>query len=619
MPRGAPNQQAQPDEAQTTQSQGSTPLSGHRNYAEYKAEHEKLHPGVAALSESVWSGGSSGGSSGAPANTGERKDSEFRVTGTMTEIGTTAAGITDQVGRVQPKTDGAAVLYDDATGKLYETTDWHAVNRNWNYLVGSDGKRQRVAGYVAAPSEEDGEFALRGSAKPGQQMLVVGYNESLPAPGTEEYKKFLSDKFYAVAGAQAIQNRLTVDEDGHVSGAHTDFGQMGSVSASDYIKLGRPGRVGNLDLSEYAEMSDDEILAKGILIGQDTKNRSHGVEKALNSVGRLFGDDNFGHELMRTLTDIAAVPVVGSILSVAIDPINAYETARDSGYSAGAAGRESGKAGLAAVNDAYIDAAAAALTVVAVAAAPFTGGASLAFGAAAGAALGAAGAAARSGMRSTIYGGYDENAFLNSVAEGAVTGAITGTMQGIGRAATTPGASPAWQTAGRVVDSGWTQAAVNTVSGYGIAYSRGGESRDHADEAAVRSLVGGSVSALAGDTQVGQSLGWGGTRYTENFSNYFVNAALRDNRSILTRVGSAFRGQVGSQGGLIGMTFGAGSNASQWERSWNSATAPAAGENRVPYTDFLPEGSQVGGRFPAWHSETAQLSLNPQLQQMIVK
>lgn len=619
MPRGAPNQQAQPDEAQTTQSQGSTPLSGHRNYAEYKAEHEKLHPGVAALSESVWSGGSGGGSSGAPAGTGARKESEFRVTGAMTEIGTTAAGLTEQVGRVQPKTDGAVVLYDDATGKLYETTDWHAVNRNWNYLVGSDGKRQRVAGYVAAPAEEDGEFSLRGSAKPGQQMLIVGYNESLPTPGTEEYKKFLSDKFYAVAGAQAVQNRMTLGEDGRLSGPRTDFGQMGSVSAADFIKLGRPGRVGNLDLSEYAEMSDDEILAKGLLIGQDTKNRSHGIEKALNSVGKLFGDDNFGHELMRTLTDIAAVPVVGSVLSVVVDPVNAYETARDSGYSARAAGRESGKAGLAAVNDAYIDAATAALTVVAVAAAPFTGGASIAVGAVAGAALGAAGAAARSGMRSTIYGGYDEGALLNSVAEGAVTGAITGTMQGVGRAASMAGASPAWQTAGRVVDSGWTQTAVNAASGYGVAYSRGGESRDQADELAVRSLVGGSISAFAGDTRVGRSLGWGGTRYTENFSNYFVNAALRDNQSILGRVGSAFREHAGSQGGLVSMTFGAGSNASRWERSWNAATSPAAGENQRPYTDFLPESSQVGGRFPAWHSETAQLSLNPQLQQMIGK
>jgi hypothetical protein len=537
------------------------------------------------------------------ASSGERKESTFKKTKDMEEIGVVSAGLTGSVGSVKPTKEGAVVLYDDATGTLYQTTEWHAVDKNRNYLVGPDGKRQRVAGY--ASSSDGGEtFKLKDSAKPGSQWVVAGYNESLPEPGTEQFTQHLKDKFMDTARAQATQNRFSVDDAGKlVSPGSTDLGQYGSISAADYIRLGKPKRVGNLNLKSYRGKSDEEILAEGVLVGMDDKDRSHGIEKGLNKLGKATGlGSNLGKNLMRIASDIASVPVLGSGLALVVDPINAYEASRDMGLSSSAAMKEASKAGLVAVNNLYVDAAAAALTIASVAAAPFTGGASLAVGVAAGTAIGAAGAALKSGVQSTVYGGFDEGDFWNNVGTGAATGAVSGAVQGVARASTLSGASAGWQTAGKVVDSAWTQGALNVGQSYAVAYSKGGAIRDQADKIAFRSAVGGAASAMVGNSSLGKKLGWSTKPVTDSYKNVFMNEAMAG-KSPLSRVGAAFREQAGTSGGILGAFHGRGSDSGEWRRDWSGLMR--SDKNKVLPFETQLEALRDDGKLPAWYTPAA--------------
>jgi len=388
-----------------------------------------------------------------------RGKTKFQVTGSMVEIGQVSAGLSGGIGRVRPKTEGAAVLYDDATGKIYETTKWKDLDRNRNYLVDAQGRRQRIAGYAAAG--DGGVYSIHNKANPGTQWVLAGYNEEVPEAGTEEFQEYVAKKFETSAMAQAIGNRVRVGEDGKVEYPKTELGQYATMSSADWIKMGRPGKVGNFSMHKYKDLSDDDLLARGGLLLQDTKDRAHGIEKAINKVGKLWGDSNFGHELMRVATDIGRIPLLGDLsgLNLVVRPINAYESARDAGKSAQSAAKEGAKAGV----DAFIDTQlAAAKLAAAVATTAATGGAgaplaiALIAGAAAGAATEYAGSMASSakqrmifGSGNTMYGaaaGEDalsvksSHQMQNRAGKAAAVGAITGAA---GRAAawlTGPGA-----------------------------------------------------------------------------------------------------------------------------------------------------------------------------------
>lgn len=446
MPRGAPNRQSRPDEAQaqpdeaqaqTTQSQGNTPLSGHRNYAEYKAEHEKLHPGVAALSESVWSNGSSGeastsGSGGTNTAEDTRGQTTFRVTGSMTEIGTTEAGRTGRLdlSGVSAVGEGAVVLYDDATGKLYQTTEWSDVKRNGNYIVDrGTGNRQRIAGYATYAGEEEG-YSIQGHSQPGAMWVLAGYEEEIPEAGTEEFQEYVSSKFEAAVIGQLRQNQYSVDEDGHLKKPGTDLGQWASISASDYIKLGRPGKVGNMSMSKYAEMSDEQLLAEGVLYSQDTKRRSHGLEKTLNKIGGNLGTNTF-----RVIRDLGKIPIAGdlNLLTHAVKINDAYSQAREMGQGTSRALHQAGKQGIisyAEMNIAALKTAIIAGTTVATGGATTPLAVSVLAGAAAGAATEFGGAMANYGVTRAVTGarlGGTSNA-IEAAGKASAVGAITGAV-----------------------------------------------------------------------------------------------------------------------------------------------------------------------------------------------
>lgn len=415
-----------------------------------------------------------------------RGKTEFQVTDSMVEIGQVSAGLSGGIGGIRSKTEGAAVLYDDVTGKIYETTKWKDLDRNRNYLVDAQGRRQRIAGYASGDAE--GTYSIYNKGKPGTQWVLAGYNEDIPEAGTQEFQEYVAKKFETSAISQATGNRVTLDEDGKYIAPRTELGQFASISASDYIKLGKPRKFGNFDTNKLSEMSDEELMAQGGLILQDTKDRSHGIEKALNKVGKLWGDSNFGHELMRSLTDLGRVPIIGDIfVNPYVKPINAYEEARDAGESAGSAGKAAGKAAVSALGDSVIAAAKAAAAVAATVA---TGGAfapgavALVAGTAAGVATGAAtefaGTLASHGMNRAIYGSGNlmyghggrvmgkSDEMWDNAGKAAAVGAITGGV-GAGVASVLRGAGAGWSDAVKKTVSGTVRGGTNyAVQRYGL-------------------------------------------------------------------------------------------------------------------------------------------------------
>lgn len=472
-----------------------------------KAESSGDQAALSTLGISEGSAPSAGASAGSAAVEDTRGDSKFRVKDDMELVGQTAAGQTDTVDVSGQKLNpGEWLLYNDATGELYKTSKWHTLNENRNYLVDAEGKRKRIAGYISrsANKVEEGEdqtyeYSLHSKASPGDTWLVTDYNEETPVPGTAEFQERMESTFYNVVLAQAMHQRYEVGEDGRASRvegfAGTKFGTYGSISARDYIALGKPGSVGNMSMGAYSDMEDDELLRQGLLIGQDTKDRSHGVEKALNKIGgALLGDKNFGHEFMRVAGDATKVPILGSVVGLVSRPIMAYEASRDAGYSSGRAGKEAGKAGLDAAQSFLIDAAVVAATIASVFAAPFTGGASLVVaGAAIGAAYGTVGGALKQGLHTTLYGGYEESELWNAMGEGAAVGAVSGAFQGIGKAGAMAATGTAAAKTASYLGSGYAQVGKSALQNYALAYSKGGEYRKNADKALVYGLAGAAI------------------------------------------------------------------------------------------------------------------------------
>lgn len=332
-----------------------------------------------------------------------RESKPFAVTGSMEEVATVGAGqsslSSDIVGQYA---DGNALLYDSVTGKLYRTENWRDVQRNWDKIIGRDGQLQKVIGVTGS-----GEIKRAGKAGVGGIDIVMGYNETLPEAGTAEFDAEIGKRAEEAIIGFASRNQYD-PEKGYIRSSQ---GQYGSITAKDWVELGRPKVVGNdtiLGYDEYSGYTDEQLTSMGdtLLFTQDRKNRSHGVEKALNNVGKIFGDDNFGHEFLRTMSDLGSIPILGDIfIDPYLKPIQAYEDARDMGLSSSEAARQAGKAGIQAVGDGIIS---ALKTAAAVAVTAATGGfgapVAVALGGLTGAATGYAGSLASSGLQRSLYG-----------------------------------------------------------------------------------------------------------------------------------------------------------------------------------------------------------------------
>jgi len=330
-------------------------------------------------------------------------------------------------------------------------------------------------------------------AGPGDLDVIINYDEAVPEAGSEEFQKFIADKYKVALISEAMSNPYVAGE-----GIDASFGNYGSISYEDYNKLGQPKKIG-----DHRVIGD---AGNGFLITINVEDKSHGIERALNDIGGMFGYDRMGKDFMHTMNDSGQFPIFGPVANEFMSPINAYENARDAGKSSASAGHEAGKAGIQALGDAAIAAAQVALVVAAVAAAIPTGGASLAAlpamvgaGAAAGAAGGFAGGAARHGITSVLYGGETaETAYGGDIwetagkssASGAITGAATGIAAGLFPTAFAGSAG----TAGVFVPTSAAEFGAASVMGGGQALAAssvyGAEGRD-----LINAAVGGFLSA----------------------------------------------------------------------------------------------------------------------------
>ena len=445
---------------------------------------------------------------------------KFRVSGSMEEFAQVEAGLGGiDASVLSGKDNGGAFLYDDATGKLYRTQNWKDVQRNSAALVSKEGKRQRVAGAMrdsGAAWNEDRTIAVNpGGSGPGGIDIVYGYDEDVPAPGTEEFRKWMNDKFDEGRRYQGNANRYSKDK----GGTGTSYGQYGSITASDWIALGRPKVIGNDlvlgydDLSGYA---DDEIRGDFILYTQDREKRSHGIEKGLNSVGASVGFGRLGSEALGALDTLGDVGLlvggIGPIAKVVSSSQEAYSASRDAGKSAGSSMKSAEKAGGYAAAESAIDTVQQALVSAAIATAwtgvggagfgaAAAGAAAIGAGLAAGAAAGYGAGLAEYGVHSSIYGGYDSGDMLKTAEKKGAAGAISGGVQGAGMAfAPSAGSGPWFGFAEHPVQTGAAMAAKSAES-YAISTAVYGNSGWDAERGAL--LSGLSVVAPNAVGQVG--------------------------------------------------------------------------------------------------------------------
>lgn len=402
---------------------------------------------------------SGGGGGGSISGTGgsivhsDRGD-KFDKSG-LKEIGQTGTGITGKIdlGAVgsenlsQVREKGAVILYDDVTGKLYATNDWSDVQKNWDSLVDSTtGQRQKLFGISSRTVGGENQYYAHHvkKTKPFGVDVTVGYNEVIPEAGTEEFQDWVNKKFYEGVEEEKAQHVWT--QESGWGGNKPGYGDYFSISYEDWMSIGAPRKHGDLRLDfgggskeKNREIQQNLIDAEGrvnpnfMLGGANFEDESHGVTKILNSVGSVWGNNEFGEDVVEFSNNLAEVPILGS-LSLAnklfLQPIAKYEGARDAGESSASALHDTGSYMLATSAKMGVEAVIVALGAVL---APFTAGLSAV---AAGAALGALNAAGSYGIDSLVYGGtYAENAYggdiWDATGKGAAAGAITaGVAQG---------------------------------------------------------------------------------------------------------------------------------------------------------------------------------------------
>ena len=498
------------------------------------------------------------------------RDTEFRVTGDMEEIGQTAAGLDRLDASLLSSLDSegtGALLYDDVTGKLYRTTDWADVQTNADSLVDRSGERQRVFGINRKEDRETEEYsyAVRNVSRAFGTDVVVGLGEKIPELGSQAFAEWAEKKFYEGQYSQASSHRWTKE---HKS-TGTGYGGYGSISVADWIELGRPKKLGTdtiMGLDSWREktegLSVEDVNPNALLMTVDQEERSHGIEKGLNKIGKVVGYDRLGRDFGHMMENIDKYGgpltggTVGLITKTYTSMTDAYNRSRDLGHSSGGALKEAGKAGGYAAVESTIDTAQVAL----VAAAVVTGGATLAgavaLGALAGATAGYVGGALKYGAHSTLYGGYDSGDQLKQAEKAGAAGAISGAVSGFSSYMLPGAGQGSWggfgehpfQTAGKM--------ALKAGESYVIGTEVHGMSGHDAAQAALQSAIMVPISSFAAQAAAPRAEGesfWSGNRFTretaqgEAFSPGPVQrkspyaAALPDGTSVLGKLGNGIR------------------------------------------------------------------------------
>jgi len=495
------------------------------------------------------------------------RDTEFRVTGDMEEIGQTAAGLDRLDASLLRSLDSegtGALLYDDVTGKLYRTTDWGDVQKNADSLVDRSGERQRVFGINRKEDRETEEYSyvVRNVSAAFGTDVVVGLGEKIPELGSQAFAEWAEKKFYEGQYAQASSHRWTKE---HKS-TGTGYGGYGSISVADWIELGRPKKLGTdtiMGLDSWREktegLSAEDVNPDALIMTVDQEERSHGIEKGLNKIGKAVGYDrlgrDFGH-MMENFDKYGAPMGMDMVGKTYVRMTDAYNRSRDLGHSSGGAFKEAGKAGGYAAVESTIDTAQEALIAASVA----TGGAGLvgavALGALVGAAAGYVGGALKYGVHSTLYGGYDSGDQLKQAEKAGAAGAISGAVSGFSQSML-PGAGQgswggfgehAFQTAGKM--------ALKAGESYVVGTEVYGMSGHDASQAALQSAITVPVSSFTAAALAPRAKGesfWSGDRFTretaqgEAFSPGPVQrkspyaAALPDGTSVLGKLGNGIR------------------------------------------------------------------------------
>lgn len=354
----------------------------------------------------------------------------FNVSGSMTEVAKLQPGLSDLSGKLGGLDVGTdALLYDEATGSLYRTSNWKDATRNSTSLIGAGGQRQRIAGVAQKTKDGETQYEMgRAGSGPASTDIVLGLNDA-PPTGTEEFQDWLGKKFEEGVQLQASSHMYSSDK----GTTGTGYGGFGGISWSDWVALGRPDKIGNdslwlsdKDKQKLSEMSDEQVAGlSGFLTTRDLETRHHGIAGTLDSIGKSIGWKSMASDTLRVMSSLGSVPGIGPTARLAAAAISGY----DQGGWKGA-----GKATLETSADMVIEgAAAAAVALSAGALAPVAAG-SLVGGALAGGAVGATSgglvSAAEYGVHSSIYGGYDEGDMWHSAGRGAVVGGVSGAVSG---------------------------------------------------------------------------------------------------------------------------------------------------------------------------------------------
>ena len=507
---------------------------------------------------------------------------EFKVGGGMEEVGQTSAGLSSiESGVVSGLSgEGGALLYDEATGKIYRTENWKDVQKNWDSLVDSKGNRQKLL-HVSVGQTELGEsgYKIGKTGGPAGVDIFIGASEKVPEAGTLEFQDWLGEKFEEGVMEQAASHKYS-SESGTTG---TGYGGYGSISIADWVALGKPKKIGNddivTDVEGLSSYSDEQLKnMSGSLITFDSEERSHGIEKGLNKVGGLVGYDRLGKEVMKAAENVGKLGIAGGLTGITIgavaDAQNAYQAGRNAGMSGSAALKEGGKAGTLSMANAAVDAAQTALVTAAVVLTGGVGG--IAAGAAVGAATGYLGGMLKYSAQSTLYGGYDEGNMLKSSEKAGAAGAVSGAVSGASAAV---GGAVGGKWAGSVAGKGFSygtiaskafDASANAAKTYVISHDIYGASGKDSMEAVNWSLGSSAVSALGdyNDGKFASDLPYRASGASS--SAYDVSGYTKDNVKITPGLGTlgklsiygrgyirTFR-EVAASNSLLSASFGRG-------------------------------------------------------------
>ena len=122
-------------------------------------------------------------------------------------------------------------------------------------------------------------------------MLAVFGDGRTPAPGTEEFQEWIRGEVATSSLLQANEHRYN-PETGKFGKHGTDYGRYGSITVADWVKLGKPDRIGShgvnpKQLEKLRAMSDGELerSGAGVIYTTDVQTRRSGIQKVLGRDG----------------------------------------------------------------------------------------------------------------------------------------------------------------------------------------------------------------------------------------------------------------------------------------------------------------------------------------------